>query len=110
MRFSRRGTLESSTANVRKKHKIAHHPKSSIFTKETKMEGCNLICFGESRRMCIVTCGHFGPCASCGDEGLFAGKERPYSAGPDQPGGDVREPYVMERWVWEELGGIAYDT
>ena len=41
-----------------------------------------MVCFGDSRSMCIVPCGHFGLCPSCGDEGVFAGKKRPYSECP----------------------------
>jgi hypothetical protein len=66
-----------------------------------------MICFGESRTMCIVPCGHFGLCDSCGDEGLFAGKKRPYSECPICRE-EMCEPYVMEPWVWEELGGTVY--
>jgi hypothetical protein len=43
---------------------------------------CMDVCLGESRSMCIVLCGHFGLCPSCGDKGAFAGKKRPYSDCP----------------------------
>ena len=68
-----------------------------------------MVCLDDSRSMCIVPCGHFGLCASCGDEGLFAGKKRPYSTCPICCE-EMCEPYVMERWVWEELGGTTYDA
>ena len=68
-----------------------------------------MVCLDDSRSMCIVPCGHFGRCPSCGDEGLFAGKKRPYSTCPICCE-EMCEPYVMERWVWEELGGTTYDA
>ena len=68
-----------------------------------------MVCLDDSRSMCIVPCGHFGLCPSCGDEGVFAGKKRPYSECPICRE-EMCEPYVMERWVWEELGGTTYDS
>jgi len=68
-----------------------------------------MVCLADSRSMCIVPCGHFGLCPSCGDEGVFAGKKRPYSDCPICRE-EMCEPYVMERWVWEELGGTVYDS
>jgi hypothetical protein len=82
-RFLRRGTLEPSEANVRKKQKTAHHPKSSMPSSSTPPpSACTalhqeeeevadpdtgecMICLGESRTMCIVPCGRHAQCASC---------------------------------------------
>ena len=131
-RFRRRGTLEPSAARARKKQKTANKkpstpssstpPKTSSTThdeegKEDEDEeedeeapdtGECMVCLGDSRSMCIVPCGHFGLCPSCGDEDVFAGKKRPYSECPICRE-EMCEPYVMERWVWEELGGTSYE-
>jgi hypothetical protein len=130
-RYKRGVTLEHHAAHVRKKHKTAKH-KSSTPSKtapphtpcskheddeeedeeedeEAPDTGECMVCLDDSRSMCIVPCGHFGLCPSCGDEGLFAGKKRPYSTCPICCE-EMCEPYVMERWVWEELGGTTYDA
>jgi hypothetical protein len=130
MRFKRGGTLEYHSTHTRKKHKPAaykstmpskqaqpHAPFSKHKEEEEEEEdedeapdtGECMVCIDDSRSMCIVPCGHFGLCASCGDEGLFAGKKRPYSTCPICCE-EMCEPYVMERWVWEELGGTTYDA
>jgi predicted NAD-dependent protein-ADP-ribosyltransferase YbiA (DUF1768 family) len=133
-RFWKRGTLAKDIAHVRKKYKTpAHkssapskqaqpHAPSSKHKEEEQDEdesededeeapdtGECMVCLDDSRSMCIVPCGHFGLCPSCGDEGLFAGKKRPYSTCPICCE-EMCEPYVMERWVWEELGGTTYDS
>ena len=133
-RFRKRGALEHHSTHVRKKHKSAAH-KSSAPSKQAQPHapsskhkeeehdedqgkdevedepdtGECMVCLDDSRSMCIVPCGHFGLCPSCGDEGLFAGKKRPYSTCPICCE-EMCEPYVMERWVWEELGGTTYDV
>jgi hypothetical protein len=134
-RFRTRGTLEPSAAHVRKRQKTARNkkaskpspsstpPQASCATHHEEQDenededeeqeapdtGECMVCLADSRSMCIVPCGHFGLCPSCGDEGVFAGKKRPYSECPICRE-EMCEPYVMERWVWEELGGIAYDS
>jgi hypothetical protein len=68
-----------------------------------------MICLDETRTMCIVPCGHFGLCATCGDEDKFNSDERPYS---DRPTCRVEicKPYVISRKMWEKGGKRVYDT
>jgi len=130
--FYKRGTLEPSAPRACKKQKTANKkpstpssstpPKTSRTTHRGEIEGKQkwkqeeeeeapdtgecMVCLADSRSMCIVPCGHFGAksCPSCGGEGVFASKKRPYSECPICRE-EMCEPYVMERWVWVELGG-----